>query len=73
MAHKLYSPQLSEDVIRALYREAKKRRRPMTKLANEFLREALQDEITAGNNSAAAEVVATYSTTRDPVTDQQAA
>ena len=71
MAHNLYSPKLSEDVIRALYREAKKRRRPMTKLANEFLREALQDEINSGNNSAAAENASNYSTTKDSVPGQR--
>lgn len=41
MARTLYSPRLSDDVVRALYREGLRRRMPMTRLADELLREAL--------------------------------
>jgi len=37
----LYSPRLSDDVIRALYREGKHRRMPMTRLADELILAAL--------------------------------
>lgn len=39
----LYSPRLSDDVIRALYREGKRRRMPMTRLADELLCHALAE------------------------------
>lgn len=41
MAERLYSPQLSADVVRALYREARSRRMPMTRVADTLLREQL--------------------------------
>jgi hypothetical protein len=41
MQRTLYSPKLSDDVIRLLYREGKQRRMPMTRLADLLLREAL--------------------------------
>ncbi len=41
MAERLYSPQLSADVVRALYREDRSRRMPMTRLADALLRERL--------------------------------
>ena len=41
MPRTLYSPRLSDDVVRALYQEAKRRRVPMTRLADSFLRQAL--------------------------------
>lgn len=47
MSKKLYSPRLSDDVIRSLYQEGKRRRIPMTRLADELLREGLA----TGNNS----------------------
>jgi len=37
----LYSPKLSDDVVRALYREGQRRRMPMTRLADELLRQAI--------------------------------
>jgi hypothetical protein len=40
----LYSPKLSDDVIRALYREGQRRRMPMTRLADELLRRSLGGE-----------------------------
>jgi len=42
MAERLYSPQLSSEVIRALYREARNRRMPMTRLANTLLTDQLR-------------------------------
>jgi hypothetical protein len=43
MPRNLYSPRLSDDVIRSLYREAKRRRQPMTVVADELLRKSLAD------------------------------
>jgi len=37
----LYSPRLSDDVVRALYREGQRRRMPMTRLADDLLRQSL--------------------------------
>ena len=41
MARTLYSPRLSDDVVRALYQEGRRRRMPMTRLADELLRQSL--------------------------------
>lgn len=41
MPRRLYSPRLSDDVVRALYREGQRRRMPMTRLADELLRQSL--------------------------------
>ncbi len=41
MPRTLYSPRLSDDVIRALYREGQRRGQPMTRLADELLRQSL--------------------------------
>ena len=41
MPHNLYSPRLSNDVVRALYREGQRRRMPMTRLADDLLRQGL--------------------------------
>ena len=41
MSRTLYSPRLSDDVIRALYREGQRQRMPMTKLADRLLRHSL--------------------------------
>lgn len=43
MPRNLYSPRLSDDVVRALYREGLRRRLPMTRLADDLLRSALAD------------------------------
>ncbi len=43
MSRTFYSPRLSDDVVRALYREGLRRRMPMTHLADELLRDALAD------------------------------
>jgi hypothetical protein len=44
MPRTLYSPKLSDDVIRALYREGQRGRMPMTRLADELLRRSLGGE-----------------------------
>jgi hypothetical protein len=41
MSKKLYSPRLSDDVVRSLYQLGKRRRMPMTRLADELLRQGL--------------------------------
>jgi len=41
MPRSLYSPKLSDDVVRALYREGRRRRMPMTHLADDLLRQSL--------------------------------
>ena len=41
MPRNLYSPRLSDDVVRALYREGQRRRMPMTRLADDLLRQSL--------------------------------
>ncbi len=43
MKNRYYSPQISRLLVCALYHEAKRRRKPMTALTNELLREALYD------------------------------
>jgi hypothetical protein len=41
MPRSLYTPRLSDDVVRALYREGLRRRKPMTVVADVLLRQAL--------------------------------
>jgi hypothetical protein len=41
MSRTLYSPRLSDDVVRTLYKEGKRRRMPMTRLADELILAAL--------------------------------
>ena len=41
MSRTLYSPCLSDDVVRALYREGLRRRQPMTVVADTLLRQSL--------------------------------
>jgi len=41
MPRNLYSPRLSDDVVRALYREGLRRRMPMTRVADDLLRQSL--------------------------------
>ncbi len=40
MPRSLYSPRLSDDVVRSLYREGQRRRVPMTRLADDLLRQS---------------------------------
>ncbi len=49
MSRTLYSPRLSDDVVRALYREGQRRRIPMTRLADELLRQSLDAGAQATN------------------------
>ena len=41
MPRTLYTPRLSDDVVRSLYREARRRGMPMTRLADELIRSSL--------------------------------
>ncbi|MES2657185.1 MAG: hypothetical protein V4689_01135 [Verrucomicrobiota bacterium] len=41
MPRTLYSPRLSDDVVRRLYQEGKRRRMPMTRLADELILRSL--------------------------------
>lgn len=41
MPRDLYSPRLSNDVVRLLYQEGQRRRQPMTRVADDLLRQAL--------------------------------
>ena len=41
MSRTLYSPKLSDDMVRALYREGQRRHMPMTRLADVLLRQSL--------------------------------
>ncbi len=52
MPRNLYSPRLSDDVVRALYREARRRRMPMTRLADELITAALADRPSATGDAA---------------------
>ncbi len=45
MPRTLYSPRLSDDVVRALYREGQRRRMPMTRLADDLLRQSLGSSV----------------------------
>ena len=51
MPRTLYSPRLSDDVVRALYREGKRRRLPMTRLADELIMTALAMTMTAADST----------------------
>jgi hypothetical protein len=41
MPRTLYSPRLSDEIVRLLYREGQRRRIPMTRLADQLIQEAL--------------------------------
>ena len=45
MSRNLYSPRLSDDVVRALYREGQRRKVPMTRLADDLLRQSFSSII----------------------------
>lgn len=51
MPRTLYSPRLSDDVVRLLYQEGRRRRMPMTRLADELLRQALGSVSSSGLQS----------------------
>jgi hypothetical protein len=52
MPRTLYSPRLSDDVVRALYQEARRRRMPMTRLADELITAALAARPSATGDAA---------------------
>ena len=66
MPRNLYSPKLSDDVVRALYREGLRRRMPMTRLADDLLRDALVDVPTLVTVPSVGEDLVPYRTSRDP-------
>ena len=66
MPRNLYSPKLSDDVVRALYREGLRRRMPMTRLADDLLRDALVDVPFLVAVPSVGEDVVPYRTSRDP-------
>lgn len=57
MPRTLYSPRLYDDVIRLLYREGRRRRKPMTQVADELLRQALGSAKSSGAQSPDAKVI----------------
>ena len=66
MPRNLYSPKLSDDVVRALYREGLRRRMPMTHLADDLLRDALVDVPFLVAIPCVGEDIVSYRTSRDP-------
>jgi hypothetical protein len=66
MPRNLYSPKLSDDVVRALYREGLRRRMPMTRLADDLLRDALVDVPILVAVPSVGEDIVPYRTSRDP-------
>jgi hypothetical protein len=66
MPRNLYSPRLSDDVVRALYREGQRRRKPMTRLADELLRNALAESPVVVPLQCVADNVIQYRTRLDP-------
>jgi len=71
MPRTLYSPRLSDDVIRSLYREGKRRRMPMTRLADELILAALAMTDTSGKRPI--QLGATEPLVVSPFTGKQAA
>ena len=69
MPRNLYSPRLSDDVVRALYREGQRRRMPMTVLADELLSKALADVPILVALPNVTENVIPYRSTRSPKVD----
>lgn len=66
MSRNLYSPRLSDDVVRALYREGQRRRKPMTHLADELLRNALAEVSEIVPLHCVADNIVPYRTRFDP-------
>ena len=66
MPRSLYSPKLSDDVVRALYREGLRRRMPMTRLADNLLRVALVAVPILVAVPSVGEDIVPYRTSRDP-------
>ena len=66
MPRNLYSPRLSDDVVRSLYREGQRQRKPMTRLADELLRTALAETSVIVPLQCVADNVVPYRTRFDP-------
>lgn len=66
MPRNLYSPRLSDDVVRSLYREGKRQRKPMTRLADELLRSALAEQPEIAALHCVADNIVPYRTHFDP-------
>lgn len=66
MPRSLYSPRLSDDVVRALYREGQRQRKPMTRLADELLRNALAETPEIAPLHSVADNIVPYRTRFDP-------
>lgn len=66
MPRTLYSPRLSDDVVRALYREGQRRRKPMTVVADELLRSALAEQPEIAPLQCVADNIVPYRTRFDP-------
>jgi hypothetical protein len=47
----MYSPQISEDLIPLIYRRAKEKKKPMTRIVDEILRESLTGEEQDSNDT----------------------
>ena len=66
MPRNLYSSKLSDDVVKCLYREGRRRSIPMTRLADDLLRTALSDVRHLAIVPSGADNVIPYRTSRDP-------
>lgn len=66
MPRNLYSPRLSDDVVRALYREGQRQRKPMTRLADELLRRALAKSSALATLPKVTDKIATSKPTTNP-------
>ena len=66
MPRSLYSPRLSDDVVRALYREGQRQQKPMTRLADELLRRALVEYPALVALSNVADNIVSYRSRSDP-------
>ncbi len=66
MPRNLYSPRLSDDVVRSLYREGQRQRKPMTRLADELLRVALAETPEIVPLQCVADNIIPYRTRFDP-------
>jgi hypothetical protein len=66
MPRNLYSPRLSDDVVRSLYREGQRQRKPMTRLADELLRGALAETPEFAPLHCVADNIIPYRTRLDP-------
>ena len=66
MPRNLYSPRLSDEVVRALYREGQRRRKPMTVVADELLRNALAETPEIVPLHCVADNIVPYRTRFDP-------